>query len=194
MIKNIALILIVSVILLAKLEAQVKYEKEYRLNQKDVPKPALDFVNTLGFDRKIKWYKEEGLNKTSIEAKTKYLSKRYSVEFNSKGEIEDIEVEIKLNEISEEVRQNILNYLNTNYQKANICKIQIQFSGDPDALSHTIVNQKFTNNPEVITRYEIVVKVKNKKKHEKLEYLFDDQGEMLQKAVILLKNTDNLEY
>ncbi len=174
--------------------AQIKYEKEYRLNQDDVPKIAIEFVDKLGFKKKIKWYKEEGLNNTSIEAKTKHLSKKYSVEFNPKGEIEDIEVKIKFKEIPAKVQQNISKYLNNNYQKNKICKTQIQLSGGPNSLIDAVLRQNFKNNAEVVTRYELVVKAKGYDKYQKFEFLFDDNGEMLSKAEILLKNTDNLEY
>lgn len=174
--------------------AQVKYEKEYRLNQEQVPTIALDFVDKLGFEKKVKWYKEEAIDKTSIEAKTKHLSKKYSVEFNSDGEIEDIEIKIKAAEVPAEVYQSIIQYLNTNYQKVKICKIQLQLSGESNALIQTINNQDIKDNSTITTRYEIVLNAKENRKYQKLEYLFNHQGDMLHKAMILLKNTDNLEY
>jgi len=174
--------------------AQIKYEKEYKLNQEQVPRIALDFVDKLGFEKKVKWYKEEAIDKTSIEAKTKHFSKKYSVEFNSDGEIEDIEIKIESEEVPTEVYQSILQYLNTNYQKVKICKIQLQLSGESNALIQTINNQDFKDNSNITTRYEIVLNAKESREYQKLEYLFNHQGDMLRKAVILLKNTDNLEY
>lgn len=191
--KRIVLICIF-LVCLCQIEAQVKYEKEYRLDRSKVPDIALDFVDQLRFDNKVKWYKEEGINKTSIEAKTKHRSKRYSVEFNSKGEIEDIEIKITQSEIPQTTAQNILEYLHANHQKIKICKIQLQLSGNSEWLIKSVVKQDFKDNPDITTRYEIVVRAKDNRKFRKLEYLFNHQGEMLSKAVIVLKNTDHLEY
>ncbi len=194
MITKLVVLLSVIVLTVTNCIAQTKYEKEYRLHQTEVPKKALDFVEKLGIKNKIKWYKEEGLDNTSIESKTKYLSKKYSIEFTSKGEIEDIEVQIKFKELPFLVRQNILKYLNANYQKVKIYKTQIQFSGNPKLLLNHVTQQVFKNNTKITTRYELIVKTKTADKYQKFEFLFNNKGDILSKALILLKNTDNLEY
>lgn len=171
---------------------QTKFEREYRIKSRDVPVKAIAFTAALKFTKKIKWYKEEGLHQTSIEAKTKHNSKKYSVEFNTAGEIEDIEIEIPWEDIPVQTQTRISQYLATAHRKYNIRKIQLQFTGDETTLINTITNK--TVEEKATIHYEIVLKARTGKKHQLLEYLFTREGAMVKKAVILLKNTDHLEY
>ena len=186
------LFLISFIILNFHLFGQKKYEKESRLKKRKVPIEAIQFVDDLGFKKRIKWYKEEGLNRTSIEAKTKQNKKRYSIEFDTNGNIEDIEIKIKKKAMPSLVQSQITNYLASAHQRFKIRKIQIQYTGDKTALIKSIVNDKPESNISI--KYEIVVKAKTNGKYQKLEYLFDDKGRMLEQSVIISKNTDNLEY
>ena len=43
-------------------------------------------------------------------------------------------------------------------------------------------------------KYEIVLKGKENKKYQMMEYLFSNEGKFEDKAIIIMKNTDNLEY
>ena len=174
--------------------AQAKYEKEYRINTEEVPQSALDFVNELNFTKKIKWYQEEGLDKTSIEAKTKHHSKNYSIEFNSSGAIEDVEIKIQASEIPKQVYENIQQQINKNYQKVKFSKIQLQLSGDSESMIQSINNQDFKTNSAIIKQYEIELKGKENGKFQKYEFLFDHKGEILSKSIIILKNNDILEF
>ena len=46
-----------------------KYEKESRIKARDVPEYAVAFFASLVCKRKMKWYRETGIERTSIEAK-----------------------------------------------------------------------------------------------------------------------------
>ncbi len=170
---------------------QTKYEKEYRLKTKDVPQKALDFVEQLNFNQTIKWYREEGLNRISVEAKTKFHSKKYSIEFDSTGLIEDVEIIVNWEDLPKDARSNICQSLEEAHQKFRIVKIQIQYSGSPENIIQKV---KGDTESEITTKYEIVVKAKTSGNFESFEYLFDAQGIFIQKAVIIFKNSDNLEY
>ena len=172
--------------------AQQKLEKESRIKSNEVPQAALDFVDQLNFSKKIKWYKEEGLNKTSLEAKTKHEKRKYSVEFNSSGEIEDIEIKVGWNTLPPATQKNITEYLQSKYDKYKLKKIQIQYSGQPNLLINTI--KQMINQPEVLTRYEIIVNAKTKKGREQFEYLFSETGQKISKSKIIFRNTDHLEF
>ena len=64
-------------------KAQQKYEREYRIKSEIIPQSAKEFINSIGSDYKIKWYKEIGLNTVSLEAKFKHNNKKFSIEFFS---------------------------------------------------------------------------------------------------------------
>ncbi|MDC8004080.1 hypothetical protein POV27_08445 [Aureisphaera galaxeae] len=172
--------------------AQAKYEKEIRLKETLVPQVALDFVQSLSFSKKIKWYKEIGINTSSVEAKTKHLGKRYSVEFSMDGTLEDVEIQIKKEEIPENARLRITEYFTSKFGKYRINKIQIQYSGDPTVLLPFLKREKVST--EINTNYEIVVSARVNRAYKKFEFLFSEKGDYLKSAEIVLKNTDNIEY
>lgn len=84
--------------------AQQKYENEIRISRDSVPTKALAFIDTAPFDKKIRWYKEYFIDGTSIEAKTRYQGKRYSIEFDPSGELEDVEIDHRWRHAPEQVR------------------------------------------------------------------------------------------
>lgn len=172
--------------------SQEKYEKEYRIRAAKVPQAALEFVHTAGFSKKVKWYKEEGLTRNSIEAKTKYRKTKYSIEFNTAGEIEDVEYIIQWQDIPALTRMNIERFLDSIYRKKRLVKIQVQLTGEKEELLQTFVQPQVEHN--LITHYEIVLSGVRKGTHERYEYLFFENGEMKREAKIILKNTDHLEY
>ena len=110
--------------------SQEKYEKEYRIKIAKVPQAALEFIHSAEFSKKVKWYREEGLTSNSIEAKTKHHKTKYSVEFNTAGEIEDVEYIIQWQDIPALTRAKIERLLDSIYQKKRLVKIQVQLTGE----------------------------------------------------------------
>ena len=92
--------------------SQQKYEKEYRITTEDLPTEALNYINAFPFDKKIKWYREEGLNTSSIEAKTRYKKQKYSIEFSNDGTLEDVEIKIPFKSIPAKTKSAITAELN----------------------------------------------------------------------------------
>jgi len=171
---------------------QTKFEKETRIKEKDVPKLALSFVDTLDFNKKVKWYKETALKTTSIEAKTKYKGKKYSIEFSTDGQIEDVEVEMKFKDVPESAKAKIMQLFTGTYKIFGVEKIQIQYTGNRNALISYLKNNKAI---EAITvNYEIVINARVNKSFKRFEYLFNNKGKLLSQAEIIIKNTDNIEY
>ena len=171
---------------------QVKYEKEYRINNNKIPENIKSYLNTINFKNKIKWYKDEALNKYTYEAKTRHNNLNFSIEFDSLGIIEDVEFEIEWKNIPKLAKKNIEIYLDRTYQKKKIIKVQIQFTGKPENLINVIKDIKLKNR--LTRKYEIVLKGKENKKFQMMEYLFSNEGKFEDKAIIIMKNTDNLEY
>jgi hypothetical protein len=97
--------------------SQLKYEREYRISKEEVPEEALAYIQKIGFDKKVKWYREEGLKSWSIEAKTRDNGQLYSIEFDSLGRIEDVEIKIKWKEVHEEGKKAIEEVLRKDFSK-----------------------------------------------------------------------------
>ena len=126
--------------------SQEKYEKEYRIKTTKVPQGALEFIDLAGFAKKVKWYREEGFTSNSVEAKTKHHKTKYSIEFNTAGEVEDVEYIIQWEEIPALTRINIERFLDSIYQKKRLVKIQVQLTGEKEELIQALVQPKIDLN------------------------------------------------
>ncbi len=177
---------------LATAAGQTKYEREYRIKTQAAPAAARQFVDSLHFQKKVKWYFEENLRGNSIEAKVCRDKKRYSIEFDTSGVLQDIEIQHRWNDISAHTQSRITATLDSLFVRHDIRKIQIQYSGDPKALFKLAQNQQpaaaFT------TRYELVVKGKKPDGVHLYEITLDEQGALHALEAIVFRNSDNLEY
>lgn len=172
--------------------AQQKFERESRLKSKEVPSEAIRFIDAVEMPTKWKWYSEENLNGNSVEAKTKYTGKRYSVEFDVSGSIQDVEVETSLQEMEENITSKILKTLDSLFTRYSIDKIQIQYSAEKHLLIGLLNNDSGESNLNV--QYELVVKGRKAGRPKLYELNFSDEGRLIESSEIIFRNTDNLEY
>ena len=173
--------------------AQEKFEKEYRIKTDEVPPTALNFVKALNLNTKIRWYFEENLKGNAIEAKFKYRGKEYSVEFDTDGELLDVEVNIDWKRVPSSARLQIDKALADRYKAHKITKIQVQYIGQNKALASIITDQESTIN-QVVKRYELIVKCTTKKHKRLFEITFDQAGLLETIEEIIPKNTDFIEH
>ena len=164
---------------------------EERIRLDVVPKEAKDQVkNLFGKVKSLKWYKETSLEKISYEAKFKFNRHFYSVEFDTLGTLEDIEIEIKQDELSETTLQNLENYLSQNFEEHTVSKIQRQLTGDISGLKKYL---KGDQNAEITIKYEIIVSGKSEDWNA-WEMLFDKDGNFISKEKVIMKWSDNLIF
>lgn len=171
---------------------QDKYEHESRLKIEKVPEQATNFVNALSLENKIKWFREDGIDRSTIEAKSKFKRQKISIEFDTLGNVEDIEIETAWKDIPSPVSQKIIEHLESNFTKFNIRKVQIQYLGTSKELLDFFQNDLTTK--DMVRNYEIVLKGVTKESIELYEFLFTAKGEFLRKSKIIYRNTDNLQF
>lgn len=171
--------------------SQQKYERESRLAPENVPPAALEFINALEISSRVKWYSEIGLESKSIEAKFKRNGQRHSIEFDTTGAIEDVEIEVKLLELQAHAKDAIISQLTSICSRHKISKIQIQYTGSKPGLL-SFLNGAATSE-DLTKKYEVVAKCVTRKAG-LFEYLFSDQGMLLETSEIIFKNSSNLEY
>ena len=171
--------------------AQVKFEREFRLNSHEVAAPAKEVVATYPFNKRVKWYREESSTGASIEAKTCFKGQRFSLEFDTTGVLQDVEVEVKFSALRQDVRAAVESRFNADFKRWKIRKVQRQFSGAPDAVRRSSLEGASAEGANV--HYEIVVRGL-KDLTELFEYTFDQSGTMISAKLIVLAPTDNLEY
>jgi hypothetical protein len=172
--------------------AQPKYEKEIRIKETDVPDFARSFVDSLNFNKKVKWYKEFGFDKTSFEAKSKTKGKRYSIEFSQDGLFEDLEIEIQDDEIPPDTFSRITAHLSSTHKKFSIDKIQIQYSGNRNLVLAFFRNEGPLDGIDI--HYEIMIATKTDGVYVLYEDLFSENGDFVRSSEVILKSTDNIEY
>lgn len=177
-------------------QGQEKKEFEKRLKPEQVPTQAINWVSTVYTNpKRVKWYKEYNENNSSIEAKFKWKGKHQSVEFDSLGKFEDLEITIKFKDIPDSAKSKIKDYLLSAYPKYKIQKVQRQITGSSQVVSEflqsNIIN---TVNPKTTIKYEIVYFGKTDKTNTLWEGLFDENGNFLSKLKVVLPTIDNLTF
>lgn len=173
--------------------AQVKYEKEERIPEEEVPSPALDFVDEIEPTRKVDWYREENLEGEAFEVKLKRKGDRFSIKFDLEGKLIDVEKQIQWREIPEDVREEIREELEEDFDRYRIEKIQAHYKSKAKYLI-TFIQTGQQRKVEKSLQYEIVLKGKRKGKYHLYEAVFDREGEDERIERILTRRTDNMEF
>ena len=86
----------------------------------------------------------------------------------------------------------MIDFFEKTFQKWRIVKTQVHLKGPPKALINLINHASIS--PEVLTKYELVVKGRKEQQSQMIEYLFSDKGTLEKQARIIFKSTDHLEY
>jgi len=172
--------------------AQEKREVERRIKEAAVPEAAFNWIEN-AFEKKsgVRWYEEYSSGNLSYEAKFKWKGRRYSVEFDPNGVIEDIEIRRSIKRLPETFRKAFMNYLDENYTRYKVSKIQEQWTGDSETLIKAL-RQKDLSALNV--RYEIEFYGKNELEDELWEGLFEQSGALIQRKKIVLRPIDNMLY
>ena len=174
------------------LRAQQKYEREYRLKSEMVPKSATKFIGLIGAKSNVKWFREIGLKDVSVEAKFRHKGKKFSVEFDTLGKLQDVEFIVKKNEINPIVYTEIESHLDSLYQKWKFKKIQIHYRGQPSDILSSLENS--IPNSSIKMFYEVVLKGKTSGNMQLYEITFNDLGELQAILQIIQDKADHLEY
>ena len=171
---------------------QIKYEREFRIKEMEVPAGAIDFIHALPFEINTKWYKEISLDGVTVEAKFKVDNHSYSIEFDTLGNLQDIEIGKDWMELPSATRENITAHLEPLFSRYRIEKTQEQLTGEKDALI-ALMRDKVSSHAYT-TRYEVEVRARVAREYIAYEILYDKEGNMIRKSEIVTRDTDNLEY
>ena len=156
---------------------QTKNEKEERVKKNTFPEKALKVIEQLPMNcKRLRFYKETDGQKQSFEVKFKYNSKRYSLEFSTDGNIEDLEVIAKFKTIEDSIKSKVNSYFQSTFTKHKLIKVQKQYlynsEFDPTKFLSDILSQNWNKPPG----FEIIAEVKAKKTRTVREFTFDQTG------------------
>jgi hypothetical protein len=177
------------------LNAQAKTEREFRIKKSQFPQASLAQAEPfLEGVRKLRYYKEIDSSKQTYEIKFKRNKLNYSVEFNDKDVLEDIEVGISEVDIPIASYQAMEVYLKGNFSNYKIRKIQQQYPRTAFSSTEETFRNAFQNLmlPEI--RYELIVYAKTTGHYMDFEILFDFEGKFLSQQKSLPPNYDHVLY
>ncbi len=180
---------------LLPLQAQVKYEREYRIKKSQFPAEALELMKSYTEGaRRVRFYREIDSNRSSYEIKFKLSRLNYSVEFNPQGILEDVEVRIQPVDLPESSWQAISRDLNQRFKNHKVRKIQQQYPREAFADDTTTLRNAFQNLllPEI--RYELIVRARESDGYLDYELLYDAEGHFLNLRKSLPPNYDHVLY
>ena len=173
--------------------SQTKTEIERRIDVEDVPLKAVEDLgeNVKRFD-KVKWYYQEDGDKKVFEAKFKQFSQRYSVEFDTLGDLANVEIIIKKRQIPKKTFESISSHLKAEFDDYKILKMQREHLGDSDNLFELIEENELES--DLTIRYEVEVNAKVDKQRKLYEIVFDDDGKVFRQREVIMQSTDILDY
>ncbi len=157
---------------------QKKQEQEFRIDKKELPNGVMALLsNYLENAKRLRYYKERDGEKSSYEVKFKKDKLHYSIEFDEKGALEDVELLIKQTDIPNEAFDNMTTYLQSNHKKYRIKKIQRQYVNTGDAAQ--TLKEAFQNGILPKLKYELIIATKDENGYGEFELTFDANGEHL---------------
>lgn len=147
-----------------------KVEVEKKIRRDDFPSNSLQWLEkTFPQLRKDRYFKEYGADTINYEAKFCWNREKYSVEFLKDGSLKDIEKQISFSSVSPESKKNIEEQLDRDFIKWKISRCQ---------------EQRVPDRPD--KRFEIEIKGSDATGAVMYEYLFDEQGSLVNRQKILL--------
>lgn len=167
-----------------------KIEKEERIDLSEMPEKAQTYLRDYMPQkiRRLRYYFETDAASESYEAKFKYTGRRFSVEFNKAGLLQDIEVETEKEELPPSVLSNIEGYISSKHERFRIEKIQAQFLSDGMDMKRSLKPGSIPDN------YELIVATKNRGELKKFEMLFDENGNFKEEREIIRNSYDYLIF
>lgn len=190
--KSKLLSIIILVLFTLNLFGQTKYEREYKVNEQEIPAIAIGFIDSSFNDCKIKWYIEQSQDGKTYEAKTKLNNCKFSVEFDTLGNVLDVEKTIKFETLDSIVKEKINKSLQNEFNFYKIIKTQIQWISADETLQELIVNGGSANNHTL--NYELTLKAKKEGMLKFYEVLLDRIGNVIRVSEIIERSTDNLDF
>ena len=171
-----------------------KMERETRAKKSEVPERAIAFIESISHDVSPKWFWEGIMFPTSYEAKFKFNKAKYSIEFDTLGNLEDVEILAVYEDLPLVVRNEVDESLLEIYEKSKITRVQTQWSGKENDIITAINNNFSFASTQLTVRYEIELKLKQEGRWRLEEWTVDANGKIISQVIVVTPRTDHLEY
>jgi len=175
--------------------SQTKNEREERITIAELPEKAKTTLSKLpNAIKRLKFYKETDGDHRSYEAKFKYEKKYYSIEFDTLGIIEDIEVVLKQHQFTNGVKTEIFSYFENSFKKNKLIKIQKQYVYTADISANVFVKRVLSGTIDTTINYEIIAEVTEASKRNLKEFTFDQNGKFVSLRSLVHDNYSHVLY
>jgi hypothetical protein len=173
-----------------------KREVEDSIKKSEMPATAVLTLDEFWPDKDdIRYFSETDGDTETFEAKLEWQGKQYSIEFTKAGNIIDVEQLVEITEISESAGEAINNYLEQQFDRVRITRLQRQFLADDDDESDDIdfiddILEEDDDDYDI--RYELEVEGKSGSEIGAFELLFNKDGDLIQQRRIIRRSLDNI--
>ena len=175
--------------------SQAKNEKEERIPVSEFPEIAQNYFDFISHKVKyLKFYKETDGEKQSFEAKFKLNKRYYSIEFDTLGKLEDIEIVINKRHISKKVYKQIDTYFASHFKKTRLLKTQKQYVNNTNDTDALFIQKIIKNQRNNRADFEIIADIKTHKTHELREFSFDSNGIFKTSRVVTSSSYEHALY
>lgn len=170
-----------------------KMEREKRIKKEEIPATIHNVLEKFIADaKKIRYYLETDGDHRSFEIKFLLHKNHYSVEFDKRGMLEDVEMIVGFRDLQKNLQEKISDYLKK-YDNSKIKKIQKQFSSESHP-QEQVIEMALQNVPAETVRYEIIVETKAGGSWTTYEMLFDQSGNFISQKEDVGRLEDNILY
>ena len=179
------------------LKAQaVKNEVEDSIKREEMPKNALETLDEFwqGLND-IRYYFQTDGDSQSYEAKLEWQGNSYSIEFDDSGKVLDVEQLIEWDQVSSSASEGIGEYLQKEFRRVNITRLQRQYIADDedDSDDEDFIDDILEGDEEDFEiRYELEVEGRSGRQIGAFELLFDHSGDLIQRRKIERRSVDNI--
>jgi hypothetical protein len=194
-------------------ENERKVEIEKQIKEADFPQQSLITIGAiLSKSKNVRYYEEKSENNVFYEIKTKYKGEKLSIKFYEDGQLFDLEVLLKFEELPESIIKEIESFLTSSFKKHKVKRVQVQYSPeevieldeeedeeerDEDLEEQIEFIEDFMDKEyeDFLIRYELEVEVIEKNKERGFyEFTFNHLGDLISKKSIVKRGDDNILY
>lgn len=169
---------------------------ERSINKSEMPALALETLDEFWPNKdNIRYFYETDGDSETFEAKLSWMGKQYSIEFTEDGNVIDVEQLVDMSEISTDTAEAIRKYLQQEFKRVRITRLQRQFIADDEDETDDIdfiddILEEDDEDYEI--RYEMEVEGKSDSVIGGFELLFDESGNIIQRRRIIRRSLDNI--
>ena len=174
----------------------VKKEVEDSIKKEEMPENALETLEEFWPDlNDIRYYFQTDGESESYEVKLEWQGSSYSIEFDEAGQVLNVEQLIDWKHVSSEASEGIDEYLQKEFRRVNITRLQRQYiaADDEDSDDEDFIDDILEGDEEDFEiRYEFEVEGRSGKQIGAFELLFDHSGDLIQRRKIERRSVDNI--